>query len=62
VYRDGDPIWAPWLSRGLDPAEGFASAEEALAALPRATPVAVEPQPGLVRSLLKRIRAALPLL
>jgi hypothetical protein len=46
----------------LDPLEGFASADEALAALPKTAAVSVEPKPGLVRSLLDRIRAALPIL
>lgn len=59
---DIDPRWAGWLSRGLDPAEGFSGAEEAMAALPKTAAVAGEPKPGLVRSLLDRIRASLPIL
>jgi hypothetical protein len=62
LSRDADPRWRAWLSRGLDSLEGFASADEALAALPRSAPALVEPKPGFVRALLDRIRGSLPLL
>jgi hypothetical protein len=61
--RDADPRWRAWISHALDPVEGFATAKDAMHALPlpAATP-APEPKPSLMRSLLGKIKAALPLL
>jgi hypothetical protein len=60
---DAHPEWCAWLARALDPVEGFATAADAIASLPGPTaPHPAPPSPGLVRGLIGRIRAAMPLL
>jgi hypothetical protein len=60
---DIDPRWRAWLTIGLDPLEGFATASDALRSLPAASFAApTEPKPGLVRSLLGKIKSVMPLL
>jgi hypothetical protein len=49
-----DRRWMDWIDRGLDPASGFADAEEAIAALPDNAPPAPEILPGRARSILGR--------
>ncbi|MEL6741894.1 MAG: hypothetical protein AAFP26_14670, partial [Planctomycetota bacterium] len=51
----GAPALGQFLTGGLDPALGFTSADEAIAALRRALDGAVEPQPR-VKSVLRRLR------
>lgn len=58
----GGPIdrrWETWLRRGLDPIDGYATAEEALRDLPSGQAVAKELGANLVRSVGRRVRAAM---
>lgn len=52
-----DPAWDAWLDRGLSGFDGFATADDALAALPSVDPVIAEAKPaGGMRSLLSKFR------
>ncbi|MGE3107885.1 MAG: hypothetical protein AB7G11_06315 [Phycisphaerales bacterium] len=51
-----DPEWDLWLERGLDPADGFATAREAIDALPGSAPIVeVVPTVSPVLSFLGRL-------
>jgi serine/threonine protein kinase len=47
LVRRLDPRWDAWFERGLDPARGFATAEDALGGLPGSS--VPEPEPAVVR-------------
>jgi hypothetical protein len=52
-----DPAWDAWLDRGLSGFDGFATADDALAALPSVEPVIRETKPqGAMRTLLSKFR------
>ena len=51
-----DPAWDDWFDRGLDPAEGFASAAEAIASLPsQSVIIETKRAGGSVRTILDRL-------
>jgi hypothetical protein len=55
-----DRRWEHWLRRGLDPIDGFPSAEEALRELPSGQAVAKSMGPsGVIRATVGRVRAAM---
>lgn len=59
LIRRLDRAWDEWFDVALDPASGFSTASDALAALPSvgSRPV-VEIKPGAARSVLERLRTA----